>query len=159
MEKLIKAITSFLLVAVLCMPAYSRDRGPLLHNTPTGKTTSDSENLVKKDNNGHKYLPTIDHRARTFYIDNIPYYCYNGTYYHHVSGKGFEEIKTPQNLIFEDLPYGARRVSINGYNYYNADGMWFQPIEKGFLLVEQPQTSKAEYNVVPDTTYRASFGF
>lgn len=108
---------------------------------------------------GHVYQQRIDSKSRTFYIDGEAYFCYDGIYYRHVQGKGYEEILMPENVVVQDLPYGARRTYVNGYSYYNADGMWFQPISNGFLIVSRPRTSNAAYNPIPAKTYKATFGY
>ncbi|MCQ2192451.1 MAG: hypothetical protein MJZ23_06255 [Paludibacteraceae bacterium] len=112
-----------------------------------------------KNKKKHVYTPKIDQRALTFYIDEVPYFCYKGIYYQQVKGKGFEEIEMPESITVHDLPYGARRVFFNGYSYYDAEGMWFQPIEGGFLIVKKPQASAASYDTLPSKTYQATFGY
>ena len=104
------------------------------------------------------YHSRIDHRARVFYIDNSPYYTYAGTYYRYVPGYGYEQIYMPEGVIVSDLPYGARRVYVNRYLYYEADGMWFQPVVGGYMIVARPAAT-AVYVSKPSVTFSATFGF
>lgn len=111
---------------------------------------------------GHPiYHPSLGARARVFYIDNTPYYTYGGTYYRYVNGYGYEEIIMPENVIVSDLPYGTREVVVNGITYYEADGMWLQPVDDGYLIVERPVVSAAVVVPVPrpHVSFHASFGF
>ena len=106
----------------------------------------------------HRY---IDHRARIFYIDDTPYYSYGGVYYQYVPSYGYQEIEIPQEVVVSDLPYGARRVYVNEVGYYEADGMWFQPIDDGYMIVERPVASVRVSVPVPrpHISFHASFGF
>lgn len=125
-----------------------------------GKPTRPYSSFVAQPKNGGKSnIKKIDSRARIFYIESKPYYCYNGVYYQFVSGKGYEEIEMPANVVVQDLPYGARRVYINGASYYNADGMWFQQVGNEFLIIKQPKADTEITDTVPSKKYRASFGY
>lgn len=126
-------------------------------NSKTVKTEAQFTPQVKRA--GHTYVQKIDSKSRTFYIDDVAYFCYNGVYYQHVKGKGYQEILMPENVVVQDLPYGARRTYVNGYSYYNADGMWFQPTKVGFLIVSQPRTSNAAYAPIPGKVFQATFGY
>lgn len=108
-----------------------------------------------------RYHRHIDRRARVFYIDNTPYYSYGGTYYRYVNGYGYEEIYMPTDVIVEEVPYGARYTVVNNIGYYEADGMWLQPVDGGYLIVEKPVVSAAVVVPIPRPTFsfHASFGF
>ena len=107
------------------------------------------------------YRPYIERGVRTFYVENNPYYFYNGIYYRYVPDYGYEEIMMPENVIVSDLPYGARRVYVNDIGYYEADGMWFQPIDGDYLIVERPRITTTVVVPVPRPhfSFHASFGF
>ena len=64
----------------------------------------------------------------------------------------------PEGVIVADLPYGARHVYVNNLGYYEADGMWFQPVNAGYMIVSRP-VAAAVYLPLPTVTFSASFGF
>ena len=72
---------------------------------------------------------------------------------------GYQEIEIPQEVVVSDLPYGARRVYVNEVGYYEADGMWFQPIDDGYMIVERPVASVRVSVPVPrpHISFHASF--
>lgn len=105
------------------------------------------------------YHHHIDSRARVFYIDEVPYYTYGGVYYQYVPSYGYQQIYMPENVIVTDLPYGASRVYVNSIGYYQADGMWFQPVDGGYLLVEKPVATVTVAVPRPTVSFHASFGF
>lgn len=105
------------------------------------------------------YHHHIDRRARVFYIDEVPYYTYGGVYYRYVPSYGYEEIYMPEDVVVTDLPYGASRVYVNEIGYYEADGMWFQPVDGGYLLVEKPVAHVTVAVPRPTISFHASFGF
>lgn len=134
-------------------------RAPQSHLDGHHTATTHFAPVVRHTGTKHVYHHKIDSRARVFYIDNSPYYTYNGIYYRYVPGYGYEEIFMPENIIVSDLPYGANRVYVNGYRYYEADGMWFQPVVGGFLIVAPPVRTSAVYVAKPTYYYSATFGF
>lgn len=105
------------------------------------------------------YHRNIDRHARAFYIDNSPYYFADGAYYRYVPNYGYEEIAVPTDVVVYDLPYGAHGRYINQILYYEADGMWFQPIDNGYLIVDQPSVQITVPIVRPSITFTATFGF
>ena len=105
------------------------------------------------------YHHHIDPRAHVFYIDNVAYYHWNGVYYNYVPSYGYQEIYMPENVIVAALPYGARVVNVNRINYYEANGMWFQPIDGGYHIVERPVANVTVALPRPTISFTASFGF
>ncbi|MCQ2206692.1 MAG: hypothetical protein MJZ02_00535 [Paludibacteraceae bacterium] len=105
------------------------------------------------------YHQHIDRRARVFYIDEVPYYSWGGVYYRYIPSYGYEEIYMPQDVVVTELPYGAAVTYVNNIGYYEADGMWFQPVEGGYLLVERPVAKVTVAVPRPTVSFHASFGF
>ncbi len=65
----------------------------------------------------------------------------------------------PQDVVVTELPYGAAVTYVNNIGYYEADGMWFQPVEGGYLLVERPVAKVTVAVPRPTVSFHASFGF
>lgn len=109
--------------------------------------------------NNRVYKARLGSRARTFYINGNPFFCDGGDYYRQNPDKWYEEIETPRNVIFDDIPYGARKTYFNGYTFYDADGMWFMQIGSNFLLVDQPGTNTKINDTLPGRCFHGTFGY
>lgn len=108
---------------------------------------------------GDSYKAKLSNYAHTFYMEGDTFYCDGGTYYQHVANKGYKKITMPKYITVQELPYGARKTYVNGYSYYEADGMWFQPIKNGFLIVEKPTSDSLSHDTLPSNTHQATFGY
>lgn len=137
-------------------PAPRHYAGPAHHHHHPGP-----RDVPRPRHYGHApvYHQRIDRRARVFYIDEVPYYSWGGVYYRYIPSYGYEEILMPEGVIVTELPYGATCTYVNNIGYYEADGMWFQPIDGGYLLVERPVARVTVAVPRPTVSFHASFGF
>lgn len=99
--------------------------------------------------------------AKMFYIEGHPYYYSNGAFYQYITYYGYMEIEMPNNIFVTTLPYYANTIWFQNIVYYEIDGLWFQPVVGGYLLVKQPKTGLPVYRpaVMPTISYRAVFNF
>lgn len=61
-----------------------------------------------------------------FFIGRDPYYYYDGIYYRPYNDGGYEVTQPPLGAIIKRLPSGAKATVINGQNYYELGGTFYQ---------------------------------
>jgi hypothetical protein len=60
-----------------------------------------------------------------FYWDSMPYYYYGGVFYRPYNG-GYEVTTPPLGAAVPNLPSNARSIMIDGIQYYEASGVYYQ---------------------------------
>ncbi|MBS1502063.1 MAG: hypothetical protein JST32_08385, partial [Bacteroidetes bacterium] len=60
-----------------------------------------------------------------FYWNSDPYYYYGGVFYQPYNG-GYEVVAPPIGAAVPNLPSDARSILIDGVQYYEADGVYYQ---------------------------------
>ena len=63
-----------------------------------------------------------------FYLGNDPYYYYDGIYYRPYASGGYEVTQPPLGATIKHLPDGAKETSINGQQYYELGGTFYQGV-------------------------------
>lgn len=61
-----------------------------------------------------------------FYLGNDPYYYYDGIYYRPYADGGYEVTQPPLGATVKHLPDGAKETTINGQQYYEIGGTFYQ---------------------------------
>ena len=61
-----------------------------------------------------------------FFIGRDPYYYYDGIYYRPYNDGGYEVTQPPLGAIVKKLPSGAKPTVINGQNYYELGGTFYE---------------------------------
>ncbi len=95
------------------------------------------------------YVPHIDRRAVSFYVDNCRYYHHNGLFYRYYPGYGYGLVTIPYNSCFPVLPFPCRQVIVGSAVYWEGDGTWFCEVPGGYALVEAPAVPVYEAPVPP----------
>lgn len=144
-----------LIIALFSMVCLSSEAATSKRSRSKEKTST----LQQSTSKGDSYKAKLSNYVHTFYIEKDTFYCDGGIYYQHIANKGYKKITMPKYVTVQELPYGARKTYVNGYSYYEADGMWFQPIKDRFLIVEKPMSDTFSHDTLPRNTHQATFGF
>lgn len=90
----------------------------------------------------YRYIPQYGHTVRHFKVKPAVYHGKKGKYYYHAGhfynyrpGIGYIWIENPIGLVFNDLPYGAVRVSIHGSPYYRVGDVYMVHNRYGYEIV------------------------
>jgi hypothetical protein len=90
----------------------------------------------------YRYVPQYGHTVRHFKVKPEVYHGKKGKYYYHAGhfynyrpGVGYIWIENPIGLVFNDLPYGAVRVSIHGAPYYRVGDVYMVHNRYGYEIV------------------------
>lgn len=90
----------------------------------------------------YRYIPQYGHTVRHFKVKPAVYHGKKGKYYYHAGhfynyrpGIGYIWIENPIGLVFNDLPYGAVRVSIHGSPYYRVGDLYMVHNRYGYEIV------------------------
>lgn len=100
-----------------------------------------------KSNSYYWHHPTYGHVIKRFhynpiviYSNRFPYYIDNGFLYRYYNGIGYVWIEDPYDMWFDEIPYGATRVIVNGYLYFKVGHAFFQYRQHlGYRLVILPE--------------------
>ncbi len=65
----------------------------------------------------------------SFYWGGYPYYYYDGFYYTY-NNEQYTVVEPPIGAAINKLPSGAQSIVINGQQYYEKNGVYYQPITK-----------------------------
>ncbi len=104
----------------------------------------------RHDNHKHVYTrhaPWGKHRPFTMHHRGGKVFYYGGHYYEYHPRHGYIMINMPVNYVFNDLPYGCRKVWIDGHYYYRHENVFFKPSVHGYVVIPTP----------PGITISASF--
>jgi hypothetical protein len=87
-------------------------------------------------------VPDLPPGAETIQGPDGNIYYYGGGAFYIQASDGYEVVAPPLGVTVSDLPPGATATVINGLTYYQAYGVWYQPVfENGvtaYLTVPQP---------------------
>jgi hypothetical protein len=61
-----------------------------------------------------------------FYFGSVNYYYYGGTFYRPYDGGGYEVAVPPVGATVPDLPRGASSIKIDGQQYYEFNGVYYE---------------------------------
>ena len=93
----------------------------------------------QKYNHYSRQAPWGRHRPVVMNHRNGHVYFYGGRYYEYHPRHGYIMINYPVNYVFNQLPYGSRKVWIDGQYYFRYDNTFFRPIASGFAIVQLPR--------------------
>jgi hypothetical protein len=72
------------------------------------------------------YFGSLPFGYYPFYWDSDPYYYYGGVFYRPYNG-GYEVTAPPIGATVPNLPSNAQSIIIDGVQYYEASGVYYQP--------------------------------
>lgn len=65
----------------------------------------------------------------SFYWDDLPFYYCDGLFYNFDNGQ-YTVVEPPVGAEIDKLPSNAQSIVINGEQYYEADGVYYEPVTK-----------------------------
>ncbi len=95
----------------------------------------------RKDYREYKYsrhAPWGKQRPLTMSHRGGKVYFYRGHYYEYHPNRGYIMINIPLNYVFNDLPYGSRKVWVDGHSYYRHEDIFFKPSVNGYVVIPAP---------------------
>lgn len=72
------------------------------------------------------YFNLLPYGYYPFYWNSLPYYYYGGVFYRPYNG-GYEVAAPPLGASVPNLPSDAQSIVIDGIQYYEANGVYYQP--------------------------------
>ncbi|HEY1872744.1 MAG TPA: DUF6515 family protein, partial [Chitinophagaceae bacterium] len=72
------------------------------------------------------HISTLPFGYYPFYLNSVPYYYYNGTYYRNSSDNEYEVVDAPVGAVVTTLPKGAKAVTVNGEKFYEFNGTYYK---------------------------------
>jgi len=83
------------------------------------------------------YINTLPEGYEQVYVNDYPYYYYNGTFYDQ-KDDNYYVVSPPVGAVVESIPDGYETVVVDGETFYTVDGAQYRPVvqENGEIWYE-----------------------